>query len=179
MPIHTPRLMIRPIQPSDGEAVFQALSESWELFKQWFPWAHQIKTAEDTEYTARDFYARFILRKDFHFLSFKDEVLIGSCSLAKIEWLIPSADIGYWCRPTQQGNGYVTEMITHLADYAFKTIGIKRLNICCDEENIKSIKVAEACGFQLETKALGLVATPPGDKLRMSRRYVKFYESNF
>lgn len=173
VPIYTKRLLIRPIMPGDGAAMNQAVLESVEQFKEWLPWAQKPPTITESEKTARLFYAEFILRKALHMVIFKDDHLIGMCGYNSFKWDIPSADIGYWCRITAQGQGYMHEAVNALIIYGFQKLGLKRLTIHCDDENLKSAQVAEKAGFELELKALDLNVRPGNERLRLRRRYVR------
>ncbi|WP_052045926.1 GNAT family N-acetyltransferase [Candidatus Paracaedibacter symbiosus] len=170
------RLVIRPVQPGDGAKMFEAIEESRQLFEKWFEWTHYVKTPKDLEKTAREFYAKFILRDEFHFISFYEEKLVCSASFHKLDWKTGSAEIGYWCKKSAHGQGFVIEMVNALVEYAFQEMGLKRLSIVMDEENYASIRVAEAAGFTLEIKAKGLCAKPGVETLRLGRRYIRLAE---
>ena len=174
LPIYTSRLMIRPLMPKDGPTVWKAIEESRQAIRKWLPWVDNVKSWQDSEKTARQFYANFILRKDFNFCIFKGDEFVGGCSLRAPDWEVPSAAIGYWCRESLQGCGYITEAVGALALYAFKEIKFKRLTILCEEGNKKSIAVANRLGFELETMAKGIIADPRSEKLLTGYRFVRF-----
>ncbi|HQS83560.1 MAG: hypothetical protein B7Y25_01960 [Alphaproteobacteria bacterium 16-39-46] len=178
MPIETRRLSLRPLMPGDGKEIFKAIEESKELFKKWLPWARSVNVWEDSEKTAREFYAEFIERKKMPLVILKNQRVIGMCGFNKINWEIPSASIGYWLKVSAQGNGYAREAIAALTLYSFNLIKLKRLTIVCDDTNIKSIQVAESLGYTLETRAKGLLENPRGDDLICWRRYVRFDAKN-
>jgi RimJ/RimL family protein N-acetyltransferase len=176
--ITTERLNIRPMMPGDGPVLFEAIEESRFVLKEWLPWVNFATSVENCERTARQFYADFILRRSLPLVIFRKDHFIGGCGFNNIKWDIPSASIGYWCRVSEQGNGYIQEAIAAQTLYGFKTIGFKRLSILCDDENIKSKKVAEALNFHLETKAKGLLpsrkAEDPEASLQDVCHYVRF-----
>ncbi len=177
MPFYTSRLMIRPMMPGDGPAVWQAIEESRQYIRKWLPWVDDVKCWQDSEKTARQFYADFILRKSLNFCIFKDGVYVGGCSLHHMNWGVPSAAIGYWCRTSFQSHGYITEAVGTLVLYAFKEIQLKRVTILCEEENTKSATIANRLGFDLETKARGILAHQRSEELLMVCRYVRFNSS--
>lgn len=61
-----------------------------------------------------------------------------------------------------------------MTDFAFYQLNGQKLQILCDSENIKSIGVAERCGFVLESEALGMLDHPGNGELRLGRRYAKY-----
>jgi ribosomal-protein-serine acetyltransferase len=173
LPLKTERLVIRPLMPNDGVDLYHAIQETYNDLKEWFAWAEHIPFESQCEEIARRMYSDFILRTDLNFAIFHDNVFIGMCALRFFNWDIPSAFIGYWLKTTYQNQGLMTECIHRLVDFGFNDIGFRRLGIICDDENEKSIKIAERCGFDLECRALGLISKPGSSDLRMGRRYIK------
>ena len=174
MPITTKRLIIRPMQPGDGAQLFVQIEQSRDNLRAWLPWVDSVKRQADSESTARTFYADFVLRKAFHFVICLDDQIIGGLSLSFINWTIRRMNIGYWCSINHQGQGYVTEALNGLVDFAFIHLKAQKLLIVCDSENSKSIKVAERSGFALEAEALGVLDHPGNGELRLGRRYAKY-----
>ena len=174
MPIITERLTIRPMQPGDGEQIFNQIQQSRDNLCQWLPWVGSVKSQADSEITARTFYADYILRKAFHLVMCLDGQIIGGVGLSDINWTIRRMSIGYWCSVGYQGKGYVAEGVNGLVDFAFSHLKAQKLLIVCDSENTKSIGVAERCGFALETEALGVLDHPGNGELRLGRRYARY-----
>jgi RimJ/RimL family protein N-acetyltransferase len=67
-----------------------------------------------------------------------------------IEWSVPRFEIGYWCRTSLAGRGYIREAVTALTWMAFETLGAARVEVRMDTQNERSWRVAERLGFQLE-----------------------------
>jgi ribosomal-protein-serine acetyltransferase len=172
--IKTQRLVIRPVMPGDGKEIFAAIEKTRETLGKWLPWVHKVRSWEDTEKTAREFYAGFILREKLNFALFHKGHYVGSCGINGLNWDVPSAHIGYWCRASAQGKGFCREGAAALTLYAFQVLGLKRLTILCDDRNHKSAAIPEALGYELETRALGLLANEGAGDLTLSRRYVRF-----
>jgi RimJ/RimL family protein N-acetyltransferase len=153
--IETPRLRMRPPQAGDGAALFAAVSESLVELRRFLaslPWVASAPSIEGSEIYCRTAQANFAARKDFVFLVFDQAsgALVASTGLHRIVWATPKVEIGYWCRTSRAGNGFISEAVAALADYAFAQLGAVRVEIVTDEENIASRKVAERCGFALE-----------------------------
>lgn len=174
-PIYTKRLMIRPMMPGDGEKIFEAVEESRDAIAPWLPWVDNVKKWEDSEITARKFYADFIQRNSFNFVIFQEDKFIGGCGFNGVNWSIPSAAVGYWCRLTAQRQGFIREAIAAQIQYGFKVMGLKRISLLCNDENERSINIAENLGFELEARAKGLIENLRGEEdLAVGRRYSRF-----
>jgi len=173
-PIRTKRLVIRPVQAGDGPQLNECVRESFEQFNRWLPWAQTIPSLDESEEFARVSYADFLLRKAFHLGVFHGDRLVGMCGFNHIDWHIPSAAIGYWCRLSEQGKGYTQEAVKALTFYGFQQIGFRRIEIKCEEENKASIAVAEKCGYHLECHQKGVLSFPGRSDLLASRVYVLY-----
>ncbi len=173
-PITTKRLMIRPVMQGDGKAINECVGESFDQFKEWLPWAQTVPTVEESEEFARIGYADFILKKAFHLGMFHNNRFIGMCGFHDFKWEVPSAQIGYWCRISEQNKGYVKEAVAALTKYGFEHMGLRRISILCDDDNTASCAVASATGFVLESISLGIHAMPQKEHLNKTRCYVRF-----
>jgi RimJ/RimL family protein N-acetyltransferase len=70
--------------------------------------------------------------------------------LHRIDWQAGNFMIGYWVRTKFMGQGFVTEAVNGITDFAFKHLHANRVEIRCDAQNIRSAAVAKRCGYLLE-----------------------------
>lgn len=63
---------------------------------------------------------------------------------------VPEYSIGYFGDVAQGGHGYVTEMVEAGLNFCFVHLHAHRVRLECDDQNERSAKVAERCGFTLE-----------------------------
>lgn len=175
--IETDRLVIRPMMPGDGKILNEAVIESWDDLKNWMPWAqHEKPSVDDSEVLCRQGYARWILRDDLWMGFWEKEtgIYAGGSGLHRINWKVPLFEIGYWCRTSMQGKGYVTEVSNALSRLAFDKLCCRRLEIRCDSRNEKSEAVMKRLGFKHEaTLQKENVHSGDGD-LRDTLLYVRF-----
>ncbi len=75
--------------------------------------------------------------------------------------------IGYSIRPTKRKMGYGTKMLA-LALPEAKKLGIDRVLLTCDDDNIASAKIIESNGGILENKIIGAYGKEDG---KLKRRY--------
>ena len=150
--IRTARLLLRPPEVGDGPAVNEAIRESFAELNVWMAWAKKLPSVEDSERFAAEAAEKFRARDQLPMLMrLRDtDALVGATGLHRINWAIPSFEVGYWCRTSQVGRGYVTEAVYALAKLVFETFGAKRYEVRMDTQNERSWKVAERLGFALE-----------------------------
>lgn len=66
----------------------------------------------------------------------------------------PEIEIGYRLARRYWGRGYATEAVCAARDYAFNSLGLKRLIALIDPANVASIRVARKAGLCYETDAM-------------------------
>ncbi|BAS26528.1 GNAT family N-acetyltransferase [Limnochorda pilosa] len=148
----TERLLIRAPRPGDGPELNAAVLESLDDLRPWMPWADHAPSLEESERNVRHAHVRFLAREDLrlHLFLKGTETLVGGSGLHRMDWRVPKFEIGYWCRTSFQGQGYVTEAVRGICSFAFEVLGARRLEIRCDPRNERSRRVAERAGFRLE-----------------------------
>jgi RimJ/RimL family protein N-acetyltransferase len=150
--LETERLLIRAPRLEDLNELYQAVIESIADLQPWMPWATNDYSLESCETNLRQAIGKFITQEDFR-LSFFDKHtgrFMGNGGLHRIDWSVPRFEIGYWCRSSATGQGYVTEAARALSKLCFEQLGAARIEICCDDLNTKSAAVALRCGYTLE-----------------------------
>jgi [ribosomal protein S5]-alanine N-acetyltransferase len=58
--------------------------------------------------------------------------------------------IGYWCAAEARGRGVVTRALRLLSLYGFEELGLQRLELITDPDNVASQRVAEKVGYRRE-----------------------------
>lgn len=152
MPILTPRLQIRPRQFGEGKIIARAINENLEHLKCWMPFAQKPVNEADAEANCRRSLSDFMARTDFVLSVYNREgtQFIGSTGLHKPNWKVPSLHVGYWIDKKFEGQGLITETVNALTRYSFEVIKVKRLEIRCDSQNIRSLGVMKRLGFVQE-----------------------------
>ena len=155
VPIHTPRLLMRPARPDDGAALFEAKEESWPELARWNIWTwgrREDHTAEQDELMCRRKQVKFLLREDLTFLSFDraSGKFIGVAGLPRCNWQGRSFMLGFWVRSGEARRGYASEAANAMTRYAFDVLGANKVFTFHAGGNIGSQGVIEKIGFQLE-----------------------------
>jgi RimJ/RimL family protein N-acetyltransferase len=70
--------------------------------------------------------------------------------------------IGYWCTSEARGRGITTRALRRLCRHALEELGLARLELVTDTDNVASQRVAEKVGFQREGVLRSHLAHPDG-----------------
>jgi RimJ/RimL family protein N-acetyltransferase len=152
VPLRTRRLVIRPPRRGDDRLVYPAVRESMKELAPWLIWATVAYDAKSArafvrdamrDYTAGRGYALLMFTRGGDFVGGTGFHVRGTASARYYE-------IGYWCRSSLAGRGYVTEAVNALLRYAFKSREVHRVEIRCDPRNRASERVIRKAGLQKE-----------------------------
>jgi ribosomal-protein-serine acetyltransferase len=150
--IETERLILRAPRTGDGQAVNAAVIESHERLQAWLPSTDDLQTVAENEERLRRQAAKWLLREELWMLLFRksDGLFVGKGGLHHIDWSVPSFEVGYWVRQSVEGQGYITEAVRGITDFAFGVLMAERVEIRCDPRNERSAAVARRAGYAEE-----------------------------
>ncbi|MCX6046811.1 MAG: GNAT family protein [Chloroflexi bacterium] len=176
----TERLTIRCPQPGDGAELNAAVLESLAELRPWMAWAKTAPTLEESEIHVRKALARFLLREELWLLLFLKgtHTLVGSSGFHNIDWAVPKFEIGYWARTAYAGQGYITEAVAGITNFAFQNLGAHRVEIRCDVKNQRSAAVARRLNFTLEATLYADDRAPLTNELRNTLVFAKVQSEN-
>lgn len=89
-------------------------------------------------------------RKNLGLAIFRNDTLIGSIGFAHFDWDARKTEIGYWIDRDEEGKGVITRACRTLIEYAFHHLNMRRVEIRCAQDNIRSAVVPERLGFMKE-----------------------------
>jgi RimJ/RimL family protein N-acetyltransferase len=154
--IDTERLIVRLPRGDDAATLNAAVCESLDDLRVYMPWAQTAPSLAQSHADCRRMQGKFLLREDLAMFMFERRAdggeggFVGGTGLHRIDWKVRRFELGYWCRTTRQGQGYITEAAQALTRFAFETLQARRVEVRMDDSNMRSWKVAERAGFALE-----------------------------
>lgn len=147
--LRTDRLVLRPLAPTDVDAVFAMRSDPLvQRYGSHPPWTDR-QTAVD--YIERDMRQNAegngvqlgVERRE-------DGVVIGTCTLFHLDTQSRRVECGYVLLPSAWGQGYASEAMTALLDWGFDALDLHRVEADIDPRNVASARVLERLGFRHE-----------------------------
>lgn len=158
------RVIVRPYRIEDAEALKEAVEESREHLRPWMPWADSHRSIEESRDWLLRMSAKLLLREELGFGIWHAETgqYLGGVGLHPRNWEIRSFEVGYWLRKSAEGKGYTIEAVRLLVQFALEELKANRIEIRCDERNVRSAAVARRLGFKQEALLRNHMAAPDG-----------------
>ena len=130
----------------------KAIDANLDHLRPWMDWAQdEPRPLEQKIEMLRRARAQFDLNQDYPYGIFNLEetrVIGGSGLHARIG--IGALEIGYWIDQEFLNLGLATEAAAGLTRVAFEVEGVRRVEIHCDPNNMRSARIPEKLGFTLE-----------------------------
>lgn len=145
----TARLSLRPLVPSDAEALFAVFSDP-QVMRYWStpPWpsvdsARDLIAKDQAAHATGEYIRLGIALKD-------TDVIFGTCTLFDFVTQCRRAELGYGMASAMWGRGYMHEALRALVTYGFDELGLNRIEADIDPRNEASAKSLERLGFVKE-----------------------------
>ncbi|MBQ1966121.1 MAG: GNAT family N-acetyltransferase [Clostridia bacterium] len=144
--IDTPRLRLRKVFRADADDLFEATSDPRVTkFEPWGPY-DRAETAQMVENIQEQLQSGLctewaVERKD-------DAKVLGLIHLNQVDFFNRSAEVGYWLSRKCWGQGYATECLTALTEYALSTLCMDEIVAVCHPDNQASLRVLEKAGYR-------------------------------
>ncbi len=149
--IETSRLILRSYREGDENWYFEMSQRNHAHLERYEPEnpAMEIKTEEDAKKMIADLANDWKKRTHFFMPVFLKESkqFVAQLYIGPIDWSVPEFGIGYFADVEHEGKGYVTEAVNAVVKSLFENLNSHRIRIETDDTNVKSISVAEKCGF--------------------------------
>jgi RimJ/RimL family protein N-acetyltransferase len=152
--IETERLLLRGYKPEDAELYLQVSLRNKPHLQQFESGnaIHSIQAEEDAGVVLRQFMDCWAGRRAYFLGAFLKDTreFAAQIYVGVVSWDLPEFEIGYFADSDHEGKGYVTEAVKGVLKVLFETLGAHRVRLECDETNLRSLRVAERCGFVRE-----------------------------
>jgi RimJ/RimL family protein N-acetyltransferase len=164
--LETKRLALRAPRLGDAKTV-AALANDRRIAENTARIPHPYKIAD-----AESFIAGAAKAGEAAFLiTLRDKTVIGACGLVFRDEETP--ELGFWLGVDHWGQGYATEALHAVIDYAFADMGHEALQAGARVTNPASRRVLEKCGFQWTGVGLyrinAIKSSAPIDRFRLER----------
>jgi ribosomal-protein-serine acetyltransferase len=119
----------------------------------WMPWCHPQYGRKDVDQWiahCESCWSSETGDRYFVVLEAGSQQFLGSMGLNQFNRVNHFANLGYWVRTSRARQGFTTAGVRLLARYGFERLGLARIEIVAQVENVASRGVAEKAGCTLE-----------------------------
>lgn len=140
---------LKVLTPEDSEDLLKYYMENRKYLTPFEPYRDEgFYTIENQRQGLIESYKQFIKGQSVHFGIYLKDKFIGRIKINNIVMgVFKNAFIGYSIDENHQGKGYMKEAVKLAVNFAFKELGLHRIEASTMVENEKSQRVLKACGF--------------------------------
>ena len=142
-------LRLVQVRPDQADRLFELTDNNREYLGRFLPWVPYVKTVEDSQKHIAETIENRANGKIYTYGIEYDGEIVGDISLRNLQDESQAPEIGYWISPDYSGKGLTTKAVRALTDLAIGKMGLHKIAIRANPENIASNKVAEKAGYTL------------------------------
>ncbi len=147
-------IALRPWREDDADAVYAACQDV--EIQHWIPVIPRPYTHDD----AHAFVTGRHGLGGHQFAIVQEGHVVGSIGM-RVDGS-KTGHIGYWCASEARGRGITTRALRQLCRYCLSELGLERLELITDSENLASQRVADKVGFRREGVLRSHLCHPDG-----------------
>ncbi|MGK8523961.1 GNAT family N-acetyltransferase [Nocardia asteroides] len=149
--IEVGELLLRRWRPEDVLPRLAAINASFAAIHPWMDWLAEPATLESQRAFGRETDESWpSAAGSFGYGIFDaDGNVLGAIGLHD-RLGSRALELGYWCHTAYTGRGVITRSAAALTEIALALPGIDRVEIHCDEANVRSAAVARRLGYRLD-----------------------------
>lgn len=142
-------ITLRILTPNHSQTIYDAMDQNRVFLKKWLPFVNSTKSEKDTRAFVKSVIDDVERRQEVFTIWYKKD-FAGLVGFKDIDYLNRKLEIGYWLIKNMTGKGIMTLSVEKLIDFAFLTLEMNRIQICCGVGNITSNAIPKRLGFSFE-----------------------------
>ena len=148
------RVYLRRPRLDDWEAWSELRADSRDFLVPWEPsWSGDSLSRGAFRRRLRSYQGEWQQGTGYSFLTYRgeDDALLGGATLSNVRrGIAQSASLGYWIGRNHARQGYMTEALVAVLDFAFEHLGLHRVEAACLPNNEASKGLLVKVGFVVE-----------------------------
>jgi ribosomal-protein-serine acetyltransferase len=151
-PIIVDDFVLRQVPPTNeyAQIIYDIFTEDAEIFKFWMNGGVRDSVDDVLAYYKKRAQNDDIRWRHAMYGIFQNDELLGEIGLSGIDLQNKTGEIGYWLKKSARGHGIIDKLLPTVENLGFEKLGLRKINIWCDEDNIASRCHAEKNGYVLE-----------------------------
>ena len=140
-------LRLVQLTPSQADVLFALTDNNREYLGEFLRWVPCVKTVDDSLHHIHETLEN---RKNNIKYTYGIEAggeVVGDINLRNLQDDALPAEIGYWIAPEYSGKGFTTRAVSALTELGMNSLGLNKIIIRANPDNIASNRVAEKAGY--------------------------------
>ena len=147
-------ISLKAVSQNEAAQLFAITDQNREHLSSFLPWVNNVNKVEDSLDFIRTMQNRRAQGVEYGFGVRYNNELVGHVSLMHInDGNVP--EIGYWITKNFAGKGITTKVTAALTEFGFNELGIEKIILRINPNNIVSSKVAQANGYTISGQDVG------------------------
>lgn len=142
-------LRLVQLRPDQADRLFELTDRNRTYLGEFLPWVPLVKTVDDSRKHIHETLENREKGTAYTYAMELDGKVVGDVSLRNIDDAARPPEIGYWVSPDHSGKGLTTRAVKALTDLGINSLGLDKIVIKANPENVASNKVAEKAGYTL------------------------------
>lgn len=143
-------LLLRSLQPSDAQELFNAVNASRNHLSPWFPWVNMTTKPEHSLQFIQQSIVQQHNQEAIALGIFYNRKLIGGMGMHGWDHSLKKAYLGYWIAKEHENKGIINTCLKSFIDFLFEKAGLNKVEIHFMVSNKRSAAVAERLNFKIE-----------------------------
>lgn len=143
-------LLLRTLQPSDANDLFDVVEASRTHLRPWMPWVDMNTRAEHTlQFIQQSIVSQHNQSAMALGIMYQGK-MIGSMGMHDWDHTLNKAQLGYWISKDFEGRGIINNCLKGFIGFLFGKVGLNKIEIQFVVSNRRSAAVAERLKFKIE-----------------------------
>lgn len=139
---------LRQLDGSEASVLFSLVNQNRDYLRHWLPWVDSTHSPSDSKAFITETLRKRREGSEYGYAIIFEGKPVGHMSLMHVtDGKDP--EIGYWISADVSGRGIVKSATDTLTDFGLDTLGLKKIVIKAEPDNIASNKVAEKLDYEL------------------------------
>lgn len=143
-------IILTTLEMHQVHELYNFVERNKAFFIDWIPFVSHIQSLQDMEKLIKNNLERSRQGLGLYFTLWEHNKLIGYVLARDIDHEAKWAEIGYMIDKEYAGRGIIKIACTQLMTHLFDELHMKKIVICCADENESSKALASTLGFTLE-----------------------------
>lgn len=135
---------------SEASTLYKMIDENREHLGTFLDWVENTKSVQDSIENIEKRIKGFEKNTSLDYLVKYDNICVGSVGFVKINTKNKNGEMGYWIEKKSEGKGIVSSCVKTLIEYGFNELGLHRITIKVNSDNVKSQNIAKRFSFKHE-----------------------------